>query len=481
MGGVAQLATSAGFEVTGSDANVYPPMDAQLRAAGITVIEGYSADNIAYSPDLVIVGNAMSRGNVEVEAVLDLGIKYTSGAQWLSDYFLTDRWVVAVAGTHGKTTTASMVAWILEYAGLDPGFLIGGVPGNFGISARAGSAPFFVVEADEYDTAFFDKRSKFVHYRPRTAVLNNLEFDHADIFENIGEIKKQFHHFVRIIPGTGKLIVNGRDANLDDVIGQGCWSDIELFAPSATSNSVESDDVNGELPLWQYTAQSNSVYAPDGARFTIDDILGEHNLANSTAAIAASRHAGVPVTAAVEALCRFDGVKRRLECIGSVNGIAVYDDFAHHPTAIKATLGALRSKLRDGGKLVALIDFRSNSMVSGVHLEKIPESIVDASVSLLYNSQPDKLNLSPLVTHGIDSGSIGAEANAGACDGARDGESAEICVENGAVAVFTETDSLLQRLAVLVSPGDIVVCMSNGSFAGIHGQILTMLSKSVAP
>jgi UDP-N-acetylmuramate: L-alanyl-gamma-D-glutamyl-meso-diaminopimelate ligase len=463
MGGVAQLAVAAGHKVTGSDANVYPPMDGQLRDAGIELMEGYSAENIDYAPDLVIVGNALSRGNVEVEAVLDRGIRYISGAQWLSEYFLLDRWVVAVAGTHGKTTTSSMVAWILEYAGLKPGFLIGGVPGNFGISARAGDAPFFVVEADEYDTAFFDKRSKFVHYKPRTAVLNNLEFDHADIFDDLAAINKQFHHFVRTIPGSGKLIVNGCDENLADVLEQGCWSASELFLPSTSGLSADElilqrfDAVGGEpAQQWRYDANTNEVQSPDGACFHIEGIVGAHNLANATAAIAAARHTGVPVAVAVEAMCQFDGVKRRLERIGSVNDIDVYDDFAHHPTAIAATLSALKPKLKTGAKLIALVDFRSNSMVSGVHLEQIPASLTDASLSMLFNAQPRKLDLSPLAT------------------------TDQLDAPDAPVLVFTSVQSLLERLIELVSPGDIVVCMSNGSFEGIHGQILTMLNKTAA-
>jgi len=476
MGGVAQLATTAGFEVSGSDANVYPPMDSQLRAAGIRLIEGYSAENLSHSPDLVIIGNAMSRGNVEVEAVLNKGIKYTSGAQWLSDYFLTDRWVIAVAGTHGKTTTSSMIAWILEYAGLNPGFLIGGVPANFAVSARAGDQPFFVVEADEYDTAFFDKRSKFVHYRPRTAVLNNLEFDHADIFEDLAAIKKQFHHFVRTIPGNGKLIVNGLDSNLADVLELGCWSECELFAAhglldadaqtdgeeAGTSTLAQFESLSRiqgcASQQWQFNPQSSTVLAPssDGKQYKLDGILGAHNLANATAAIAAARHAGVLVEIAVEAMGHFDGVKRRLECLGCINGIRVYDDFAHHPTAIAATLKALKSQLGSGQKLIALVDFRSNSMVSGAHLEQMPGSIADADMSMLYNSQPEKLDLSALV------------------------KAVNIRGSERKVAEFQDVDSLINRLQTVVSAGDIVVCMSNGSFAGIHGQILTMLNKTAA-
>ena len=367
-----------------------------------------------------------------------------------------------------------MIAWILEYAGLKPGFLIGGVPGNFGVSARAGDAPFFVVEADEYDTAFFDKRSKFVHYRPRTAVLNNLEFDHSDIFDDLAAIKKQFHHFVRTIPGTGKLIVNGQDANLADVLEQGCWSEIELFSaaeeiaqerkkPASAQHRLETLCLTNaqKLQQWQYDAEVGRICLPDGQLRAIEGILGAHNLANATAAIAASRHAGVPADVAVEAMCLFEGVKRRLECIGSINGIRVYDDFAHHPTAIAATLKALKPHLgvSDKGasnKLIALVDFRSNSMVSGTHLEQMPASLADADLSMLYNSQPERLDLSELVE----------AANAGNSE--------------RKVAEFTQIDRLLKRLQMVVSAGDIVVCMSNGSFAGIHGQILTMLNKTAA-
>ena len=447
MGGVAQLASAAGHEVSGSDANVYPPMDAQLRGAGITLTEGYSADNLKHAPDLVIVGNAMSRGNVEVEALLNSRISYTSGAQWLSDYFLRDRWVVAVAGTHGKTTTSSMVAWILEYAGLNPGFLIGGVPGNFGVSARAGDAPFFVVEADEYDTAFFDKRSKFVHYRPDTAVLNNLEFDHADIFNNLDEIKRQFHHLVRTIPGRGKLIINADDDRLKDVIAQGCWSECEWF--SATVATVSRTE-----PQWRYQSSPRRICEPGGDEFALENIIGAHNLANATAAIAAARHAGVPVQVGAEAMRQFVGVKRRLECIGTVNEIAVYDDFAHHPTAIAATLAALRPLLREGSRLIALVDFRSNSMASGTHLAQMPTALTDASVAMLFNAQPDKLDLTPLLRDAAEAGPV--------------------------VMAFTEISELLEQLNQAVMSGDIVVCMSNGSFGGIHGQILTMLNKTAA-
>ena len=446
MGGVAQLARGLGFEVTGSDANVYPPMDGQLRAAGIDLMEGYSASNLADPPDLVVIGNALSRGNEEVEYILERGLKYTSGAQWLSDYFLHGRWVVAVAGTHGKTTTSSMVAWILEYAGLQPGFLIGGVPANFGCSARAGKEPFFVVEADEYDTAFFDKRSKFVHYRPHTAVLNNLEFDHADIFDDLAAIKRQFHHLVRTIPGNGLLVVNEVDQNLHDVLDMGLWSEIETFADQSHATSPTGRH-------WRYQQDPRTIVAPDGKRFSLGtadqpSLMGAHNLSNACAAIAAARHAGVPAAIAVEAMAQFKGVKRRLELLDTVRGVALYDDFAHHPTEIAATIKALKPMLSGQAKLIALVDFRSNSMVAGTHLGSLGSALRLADISLLHNAQPDKLELSGL------------------------------CQEIGQSAqVFNDVQSMVKRLKKQVNPGDIIVCMSNGSFAGINRQILTMLNE----
>ncbi len=437
MGGVAQLAIAAGHRVSGSDANVYPPMDGQLRKAGIDLMEGYSAANLQPLPDVVVVGNAISRGNPEVERALELGLHCTSGAQWLRDNVLRQQWVVAIAGTHGKTTTSSMVAWILEYAGMSPGFLIGGVPGNFGQSARAGAGSFFVVEADEYDTAFFDKRSKFVHYWPRTLILNNLEFDHADIFDSISDIQRQFHHLVRTISAQSLIVVNGADRYLQEVLEMGCWSQTESFSASQDS-------------AWSFTEQGAGgvVRAPDGKAFLVDaGLAGEHNLSNAVAAIAAARHTGVPVALAIEALAQFAGVKRRLEEIGCIAGVRVFDDFAHHPTAIAATLSALRPQVRDGAKLIALVDFRSNTMAAGIHIESMPSALQCADIALLYNAQPERLDLSEIGKSGV-----------------------------AATTVHHSTNEMIAVLSEVAGPGDVIVCMSNGSFAGIHQEILTMLS-----
>ncbi|MCR4300768.1 MAG: UDP-N-acetylmuramate:L-alanyl-gamma-D-glutamyl-meso-diaminopimelate ligase, partial [Sulfuricaulis sp.] len=353
MGSVALLARDLGHEVTGSDAKVYPPMSTQLAAQDIRLMEGYEAAHLdSAKPDLVIIGNALSRGNALVEAVLDRGLRYTSGPQWVAENVLPGRWVLAVAGTHGKTTTAGMLAWILDYAKLSPGFLIGGVPENFGLSARLGDVPFFVIEADEYDTAFFDKRSKFVHYRPRTAVLNNLEYDHADIFPDLAAITSQFHHFVRTVPRTGLLVVNGRDENLSNLLAMGCWTPVEQF---------------GSEHGWQAVARN-----PEASRFQVLfnkqdqgevtwDLFGGHNMANALCAMAAARHAGVPVKTALAALGKFRNVKRRLELRGTVRGISVYDDFAHHPTAIMATLEALRARVGQA-RILAVLELRSNTM-----------------------------------------------------------------------------------------------------------------------
>ncbi|MGB5425454.1 MAG: UDP-N-acetylmuramate:L-alanyl-gamma-D-glutamyl-meso-diaminopimelate ligase, partial [Gammaproteobacteria bacterium] len=378
MGGVALLAREHGVQVSGSDANVYPPMSTQLSEQGIVLNEGYEAAHLDPAPDCVVIGNAMSRGNAAVEYTLNEGLAYTSGPQWLSEQVLHDRWVLAVAGTHGKTSTASILAWILEYAGLSPGFLIGGVPGNFGISARLGSGPFFVVEADEYDTAFFDKRSKFVHYHPRTLILNNLEFDHADIFPDLAAIQTQFHHLVRTVPGNGLIISNAADANLDSVLERGCWTPLERVSLQA-----------GTAAQWQVQKQS-----ADGRCFdvllegqhagTVNwNQLGDHSVHNALAAVAAARHAGVPLAQSIAALGEFRGVKRRMEVRGEVNGITVYDDFAHHPTAIATTLQGLRQRVGDA-RILLLLEPRSNTMRMGVHRDSLAASMQGADCIWLH-------------------------------------------------------------------------------------------------
>ena len=442
MGGLAILAREAGFEVEGSDAGVYPPMSTQLQEQGIQLRQGYAADNLDPAPDQVVVGNAMSRGNAAIEAMLDKGLNYTSGPQWLAEHLLQGRWVLAVAGTHGKTSTASMLAWILEAAGLKPGFLIGGVPNNFGVSARLGEAPFFVVEADEYDTAFFDKRSKFVHYRPRTLILNNLEFDHADIFPDLAAIQRQFHHLLRIVPGTGLVVVNASDTNLSEVLELGCWSQVETVSADA-------------FPA-QWQAQA---IAADGSRFAVlldgkpqGEVswtqLGEHNMHNALSAIVAARHVGVPVEQAIAALNTFEGVRRRLEVRGEVNGITVYDDFAHHPTAIAATLAGLR-KTTHQGRLLAILEPRSNTMRLGVHRDRLAASLADADAVWLY--QPDDLSW----------------------------DIREVTAGLTVPLVIADTvDELVTSIIQEAQPGDRLVVMSNGGFGGIHEKLLQQLAVS---
>jgi UDP-N-acetylmuramate: L-alanyl-gamma-D-glutamyl-meso-diaminopimelate ligase len=443
MGGIAILAREMGYTVTGSDANVYPPMSTQLEAQGITLHEGYDPAQLDPAPDLVVVGNAMSRGNPAVEYVLERGLPYISGPQFLSDHILKDRWVLAVAGTHGKTTTSSMLAWILEYAKLTPGFLIGGVPANFGISARLGNAPFFVVEADEYDTAFFDKRSKFVHYKPRTLILNNLEFDHADIFENLDAIKKQFHHLVRIVPGNGLIIPPVDDPNLADVLNMGSWTPLEYFDTAGVENP--------ETKLWNARDMKD-----DGSAFAVYwgdehvgdvnwNLLGMHNVHNALAAVAAARHAGVIAHEAVAALNEFKSVKRRMEVRGVVNDITVYDDFAHHPTAINLTLEGLRNKVGEA-RIIAILEPRSNTMRMGVHADTLAPSLQAADEVLLYNP-PDL---------GWDAGKVVKAL----------GESARL---------FDDIAEIVKHVAAEARPGDHVLVMSNGGFGGIHQKILEAL------
>ena len=435
MGGVAALARSAGHTVTGCDANVYPPMSTQLAALGIALTEGYDAaqlHGVAAGADVFVVGNAISRGNALLEAILDGGRPYTSGPQWLAENVLRDKWVLAVAGTHGKTTTTALLAWILERAGLDPGFLIGGVPVDFVVSARLGSAPFFVIEADEYDTAFCDKRSKFVHYRPRTAILNNLEYDHADIFPDLAAIETQFHHFVRTIPRRGRLVVNANDAALDRVLARGVWSEIERFGAGETGAAAD----------WTVSETGAIRHAGvvQGALASFP-LLGAHNRLNALAAIAAARHAGVQVSRSIAALSSFRGVKRRLEVRGTAGGITVYDDFAHHPTAIAATVGALRREV-GSARILAVLEPRSNTMRLGTMKAALPGSLGEADLVFCYAPH---LGWDP--------------AEALSALGPRAHTSSDL-------------PALIDAIADAARSGDHVLVMSNGGFGGIHDKLL---------
>ena len=443
MGGIAVLAKQAGHEVSGCDANVYPPMSTQLEEQGIRLCEGFFVDDIPADVDEVVIGNAMSRGNEVVEYVLNNNITYTSGPEWLSKNVLNQRWVLAVAGTHGKTTTASMLAWMLQYAGLNPGFLIGGIPGNFGLSARIGETPFFVVEADEYDTAFFDKRSKFIHYHPRTAVLNNLEFDHADIFEDLDAIKKQFHHFVRTIPGDGLIVKNGEDENIKSVLERGCWSQTAAFHKE--HDPAHSDD-DWSIGNTSEDGKSFEVLLDGKVVANVNwSLHGLHNRMNALAAIAAAQHAGVPVELSCEALKEFKGIKRRLEVRGVVNDITVYDDFAHHPTAIEETLTAMK-EMRGKGKVFAVLEPRSNTMRMGVHKDSLSDSWQQADEICLYQPEGLDWNLSDVV----------AESKAPA-------------------NVFSSTDKIIEHLLSQASAGDHILIMSNGGFEAIHQRMLDAL------
>ncbi|HEY9198021.1 MAG TPA: UDP-N-acetylmuramate:L-alanyl-gamma-D-glutamyl-meso-diaminopimelate ligase [Gammaproteobacteria bacterium] len=440
MGGIALLARAAGHEVSGSDTNVYPPMSTQLEAAGIALQEGYRGENLRPAPDQVVVGNALSRGNPAVEYMLDQGLAYTSGPQWLAEHVLKDRWVLAVAGTHGKTSTSSMLAWILEYAGLKPGFLIGGVPGNFGVSARLGETPFFVVEADEYDTAFFDKRSKFVHYRPRTAILNNLEFDHADIFPDIAAIQRQFHHLVRTIPASGLIVSNADEANLADVLAMGCWTPVENVTATAAPAQWQARKFSADGSRFE-------VLCAGAAQGVVEwNQLGDHNVHNALAAIAAARHTGVPAPQAIAALAEFQGVKRRMEVRGVIHGITVYDDFAHHPTAIETTLAGLRGKV-GAARILAVLEPRSNTMRLGVHRAAIAPALAQADRVWLY--EPPDL--------GWDLGDVAQAAQP-------------------PTEVVAGIDALVAAVAAEARPGDHIVIMSNGGFGGIHGKLLAALA-----
>jgi UDP-N-acetylmuramate: L-alanyl-gamma-D-glutamyl-meso-diaminopimelate ligase len=454
MGGLAVLARSAGHKVTGCDAGVYPPMSTQLEAQGIGLIEGYGAEQVDLKPDLFVIGNVVSRGNPLMEAILDRGLPYVSGPQWLGEHVLNGKWVLAVAGTHGKTTTSSMLTWLLEDAGMNPGFLIGGVPLNFGVSARLTDSSFFVIEADEYDTAFFDKRSKFVHYRPRTAILNNLEFDHADIFPDLAAIETQFHHLVRTVPRIGRLVVNGREAALERVLTRGCWSEVERFGVEGGWQALVAED---GVPV----DERFGVYQ-QGERVGVVDwqVQGEHNRMNALAAIAAARHVGVPPAQAAQSLATFRNVKRRMEVRGSVDGVTVYDDFAHHPTAIDTTIAGLRTRVgRDESgqrtRILAVLEPRSNTMKLGVMKAQLPASLADADLVFGYGAPAGRDAL----------GWNLAEALAPLGDKAR---------------AFDDIDALVKAVVDVAQPGDHVLVMSNGGFGGVHQKLLDALSMRPA-
>ena len=447
MGGIAALAKGLGFRVTGCDANVYPPMSTQLVQLGIELKSGYKTEHFNDEPDLVIVGNAMSRGNVMVEYMLDRNIPYTSGPQWLLENVLKDRWVLAVSGTHGKTTTSSMLTWILEYAHLSPGFLIGGIPQNFSCSARLGNAPFFVIEADEYDTAFFDKRSKFVHYRPRTLVINNLEFDHGDIFNNLSDIQLQFHHLIRMVPSNGLVLSPLNELAISDTLAMGCWTPTEH---SACANG------------WQ----AKKLIA-DGSEFIVTfkgkeqgivkwPLIGDFNIDNALMAIAAARHVGVPSHIAIEALAQFVNSKRRFELRGVVNDISVYDDFAHHPTAIAKTLAGVRAKVDNQnhknvhkGRVLAVLELRSNTMKSGVHNAALPLSLAQADQVFIFQDEQIKWSISDLI---------------------------ESCQPR--CFVGKNVDDLVTKIVAQSQVGDTIVVMSNGSFGNIQEKILTAINTN---
>jgi UDP-N-acetylmuramate: L-alanyl-gamma-D-glutamyl-meso-diaminopimelate ligase len=438
MGSLAVLAKELGHRVTGSDANVYPPMSTQLQAQGIELTQGYDPAQLEPEPDLVVIGNALSRGNPAVEHVLNKGLAYVSGPQWLADHVLQGRWVLAVAGTHGKTSSSSMLAWVLEHAGMSPGFLIGGVPQNFGISARLGGTPFFVVEADEYDSAFFDKRSKFVHYRPRTAILNNLEFDHADIFPDLAAIERQFHHLVRTIPGDGLIIHPASERALQRVIEMGCWTPVQT---------------TGAGGQWQARLLSE-----DGSRFEVSfagkveglvdwQLTGQHNVANALAVLAAARHVGVLPAQGIAALGEFKNAKRRMEKVAEVNGVTIYDDFAHHPTAIATTLDGLRKRI-GSAQLIAVVEPRSNSMKLGAHRAGLPESVQQADSVYWY--APANLGWDLAAT--VASSSVPTQV----CD---------------------SVEAIIDGVMAQATPGTQVVIMSNGGFGGLHGKLAKALEK----
>ncbi|MFW5451854.1 MAG: UDP-N-acetylmuramate:L-alanyl-gamma-D-glutamyl-meso-diaminopimelate ligase [Methylophagaceae bacterium] len=439
MGGVALLARSLGMTVSGSDANVYPPMSDQLIAAGIELQEGYLPEHLEPAPDLVVMGNAMARGNPAVEYVLNKGLPHISGPQWLADYVLKDRWVLAVSGTHGKTTTSSLLAWILDDAGLSPGFLIGGVPDNFGETARLGDTPFFVIEADEYDTAFFDKRSKFIHYHARTLVVNNLEFDHADIFDDLAAIQKQFHHLIRTIPSEGLIITPSHVEAIDDVIRMGCWTPQQTIG--LNEGQLRAQNIADDGSQFDLAFDSEKVSTINWS------MLGMHNVSNALAAIAAARHVGVSFKHSCDALSRFKGIKRRMELRGEEQGVKVYDDFAHHPTAIETTINGLRANIGDR-KLIAILEPRSNTMRMGVHQQTLADSLQAADQVILFEDQALDWSLS------------------------------DIQQQLGDKAIIEDSiDAIVDRVASDAKTGDEILIMSNGGFGGIHQRLLTALAE----
>ena len=439
MGGIAAIAKAAGYRVTGCDAGVYPPMSEQLAALGIELIEGFGEDQIRLHPDLWVVGNVVTRGNPLMEAILDRRERYVSGPQWLADHELAGRHVLAVAGTHGKTTVSTMLAWILERAGRNPGFLIGGVPLDFPVSARHTGSAFFVIEADEYDTAFFDKRSKFVQYAPRTAILNNIEFDHADIFDDLASIERQFHHFVRTLPRSGMIVANGADMVIERVLTQGCWTPVERFASPQGWEAGPADSQGGFEVAWKGTAVGQLRW----------QMLGEHNRLNALAAVAAARHVGVEPAQAIESLSAFSGIQRRMQVRGRARGATVYDDFAHHPTAIRTTIEGLRQRV-GAGRIIAVLEPRSNTMKRGVMKEALPQSLAQADRSYIY-------------TAGLAWDAVAVFAPLGA---------RTRCVE--------DLEALIAAVAVDCRPGDHIVVMSNGGFGGIHAKLLSRLGQEAA-
>lgn len=442
MGGLAMLARAQGHEVTGSDDNVYPPMSTLLEQQGIALIQGYDPQQLMQRPDLVLIGNAMTRGNPCVETVLEQGIPYLSGPQWLHDYVLRERWVLAVAGTHGKTTTAGMLTWILESCGLAPGFVIGGVPGNFDVSARLGDTPFFVIEADEYDCAFFDKRSKFVHYSPRTLILNNLEFDHADIFDDLKAIQKQFHHLVRIVPGQGRIISPENDVNLRQVLAMGCWSEQEQ---TGDQGQWQAQKLTNDAAEWEVLLNGERVGQVAWS------LVGEHNMQNGLMAIAAARHVGIAPADAAAALGGFVNARRRLELRGKADGVCVYDDFAHHPTAILATLAALRGKVGGTARILAVLEPRSNTMKMGISKNELAPSLGRADEVFLL--QPENIPWQVA-------------------------EVADACIQPAHWSA--DINTLVEMIIKTAQPGDHILVMSNGGFGGIHQKLLDALAARAA-